>query len=511
MEKKLLLVDDEEAIVRVLTISLKSDGYDVIPAHSGQEGLELFEKNIPPIVLTDIKMPGMDGLELLRRIKNENPDTEVIVITGHGDMDSAIEALRYGASDFINKPVKDEALAIALKRAQEKIAIKNQLRAYTHDLEHMCQIATEEVRRKSDFQDKLIISSNDGIVATDEKGDIVTFNPGAEMIFGYSRLEAVRKMNFDEVYPEEIAEEFKSGFRRKRDMKGWGWKEVDIVNKDGTRVPVRFSGTLLYEKDNVIGSVGFFQDLREIKRLQQELVNSERLAAIGQTVARLAHYIKNILTGLKGGTYIVNIGLDKNDTDKLRTGWSMVQRNIGRVSYLVMDLLTYSKEREPDYQNCVPNDIAEDFCELMETKATQNQIALIRDFDPAIGELCMDPDAIHRCLLNFVSNAIDACLFDLGLEKKWQVLVKTEFADDSAVTFKVSDNGVGMTDEVKEKLFAAFFSTKGGKGTGLGLLVTQKLVHEHGGKIDVTSEPGKGSTFTMILPFRKNVDNNRTH
>ena len=240
-------------------------------------------------------------------------------------------------------------------------------------------------------------------------------------------------------------------------------------------------------------------------------MNSERLAAIGQTVARLAHYIKNILTGLKGGTYIVNIGLDKNDTDKLRTGWSMVQRNIGRVSYLVMDLLTYSKEREPDYQNCFPNDIAEDVCELMETKATQNQIALIRDFDPAIGELCMDPDAIHRCLLNFVSNAIDACLFDLGLEKKWQVLVKTEFADDSAVTFKVSDNGVGMTDEVKEKLFAAFFSTKGGKGTGLGLLVTQKLVHEHGGKIDVTSEPGKGSTFTMILPFRKNVDNNRTH
>lgn len=506
VDKKLLLVDDEEAIVRVLSVSLKSDGYDVIPAYSGQEGLELFEKNIPPIVLTDIKMPGMDGLELLRRIKNENPDTEVIVITGHGDMDSAIEALRYGASDFINKPVRDEALTIALKRAREKIAIKNQLKAYTNDLEHMCQIATEEVRRKSDFQDKLITSSNDGIVATDENGHIVTFNPGAEAIFGYTRFEVIRKMKFDELYPEEIAEEFKSGFRRKRDMKGWGWKEVTIVNKDGTRVPVRFSGTLLYEKDNVIGSVGFFQDLREIKRLQQELVNSERLAAIGQTVARLAHYIKNILTGLKGGTYIVNIGLDKNDTDKLRTGWSMVQRNIGRVSYLVMDLLTYSKEREPDYRNCFPNDIAEDVCELMETKATQNQIELIRDFDPAIGELCMDPDAIHRCLLNFVSNAIDACLFDLDLEKKWRVSVQTAFANDSAVKFEVTDNGGGMTDEVREKLFTAFFSTKGGKGTGLGLLVTQKLVHEHGGKIEVESEPGRGSTFTMILPFRKSTE-----
>jgi len=117
---KLLLVDDEEAIVRVLSISLKSDGYTVIPAYSGKEGLEQFEKESPPIVLTDLKMPGMSGIELLRKIKELNPDTEVIVITGHGDMDSAIDALRNGASDFINKPVRDEALAIALKRAQEK-------------------------------------------------------------------------------------------------------------------------------------------------------------------------------------------------------------------------------------------------------------------------------------------------------------------------------------------------------------------------------------------------------
>jgi len=504
-DNRLLLVDDEEAIIRVLSISLKSDGYTVLPAFSGQEGLQLFEKETPSLVLTDLKMPGMDGLELLKRIKEVNPDTEVIVITGHGDMDSAIEALRLGASDFINKPVKDAALTIALARAKERITMRNQLKAYTTDLEHMCRIATEEVRRKSDFQDKLITSSNDGIVATDESGAIITYNPGAEAIFGYSRFEVVRKMNIENLYPNEVTEEFRQGFRRKRDKRGWGWQEVDIISKDGVRVPTRFSGALLFEQDTVIGSVGFFQDLREIKRLQQELVNSERLAAIGQTTARLAHYIKNILMGLKGGTYIVNIGLDKNDTDKLRTGWSMVQRNIGRVSYLVMDLLTYSKEREPDYKSCCPNDIAEDVCELVESKATQNQIVLLRHFDPSIGRVCMDPDAVHRCLLNLVSNALDACLFDLELHKQWQVSVKTELIGD-AVRFEVTDNGAGMNDEVREKLFTAFFSTKGGKGTGLGLLVTQKLVHEHGGNIEVTSEMGKGSTFIMTLPFRKEAD-----
>ncbi|MBN2179677.1 MAG: response regulator, partial [Deltaproteobacteria bacterium] len=283
---KLLLIDDEEDILKVLSMSLRSDGYEVLTALSGKEGLRLFQEALPDIVLTDLKMPVMDGIEVLQRAKKINPDAEVIVITGHGDMDSAIESLRYGASDFINKPVRDEALQIAIDRAKEKISIRSKLNAYTTDLENMCQIAIGEVKRKSDFQDKLIRSSNDGIVATDETGEIITFNPGAENIFGYSRLEVVRKMSLDQLYPKEIADEFIKGFRRSRNKKGWGWKEVTIVGKDGVKVPTRFSGTLLSEGDTVIGSVGFFQDLREIKRLQQELVNSERLAAIGQTVAR---------------------------------------------------------------------------------------------------------------------------------------------------------------------------------------------------------------------------------
>jgi two-component system NtrC family sensor kinase len=157
---KLLLIDDEEDIVKVLSLSLRSDGYEVLTAQSGEEGLSLFEKESPDIVLTDLKMPVMSGLEVLQRAKKMNPDAEVIVITGHGDMDSAIESLRYGASDFINKPVRDEALQIAINRAKEKISIRSKLNAYTNDLENMCQIAIGEVKRKSDFQDKLIRSSN---------------------------------------------------------------------------------------------------------------------------------------------------------------------------------------------------------------------------------------------------------------------------------------------------------------------------------------------------------------
>ena len=253
----------------------------------------------------------------------------------------------------------------------------------------------------------------------------------------------------------------------------------------------------------VVGSVGFFQDLSEIKRLQQELIKSERLAAIGQTVAGLAHYIKNILSGLKGGSYVVNVGLDKNDTGKLKAGWAMVERNVGRVSELVLDLLTYSREREPELRNCFPNEIVDDVCELMEIKASQNQIEIIKEFTPSIGEVYMGADAVHRALLNLVSNAVDACIADLSMDKKWQVCVKIVLESDNMLRFEVIDNGCGMSEETRKNLFTSFFSTKGGKGTGLGLLVTHKLIEEHGGTIDITSQLGRGSAFVIRLPYSK--------
>ncbi len=502
--KKILLVDDEKSIVNVLSISLRNDGYDVFTAYSGKECLEKFMEETPDIVITDMKMPGIDGLEVLKRIKNLNPHTEVIIITGHGDMDSAIEALEYGASDFINKPIRDEALSVALERAKEKIAIRLKLKEYTDDLENMVQIATAEVRRKSDFQTRLITSSNDGIVATDEEGSIIIFNPAAEQIFGYSRLEVVRKMKISDLYLRELADEFTAGLKHRNKIveTRFPWREITVVDRNGERVPTRFSGTILYEKGQVMGSVAFFQDLREIKRLERELVRSERLAAIGQTVAGLAHYIKNILTGLKGGSYVVNIGFLKNNTDKLKSGWEMIEKNIEKISELVMDLLTYSKDREPDYRPCLPNEIAGEIFDLMADRAATHRIELIRDFDPSVGEVLMDPDTIYRALLNLVTNAIDACVFDKNADKKWIVRLATAVENNEVIRFEVTDNGCGMSDEVKSQLFSSFFSTKKGKGTGLGLLVTKKIIDEHGGSISVATREGEGSSFTVRLSYK---------
>ena len=363
----------------------------------------------------------------------------------------------------------------------------------------------KEVKRKAGFQEKLIGSSHDGIIATDSDWKAVIFNSAAEGIFGLSASEVIGKMDVREFYPPTITQEFNALLAEGR--KGWNlpWRETSIVARNGEHIPVRFSGTILHEKNRMMGIVAFFNDLREIKLLEKELVSAERLAAIGQTVAGMAHGIKNILHGLKGGSYIVNIGINEGQTEKLKTGWQMVQRNIDRTSDLVQDLLSYSKEREPEFRPCFPNEIADDVCELMKEVAGENDVAIVKKFSESIGEEAMDSRTIHRCLLNLVSNAIDACRYDDSITKTHCVTVSSALESDNFIRFDVSDNGSGMTEEVKEKIFGSFFSTKGSQGTGLGLLVSRKLIEEHGGTIDVTSQLGEGTTFTVRLPIKPEV------
>ena len=497
----LLLVDDEPDILRVLSMSLKVDGYRVLTAASGEEAIAVFKDNRPEIVVTDIKMPGMNGIEVLREVKSLSDEAEVIIITGHGDIDSAIEALQHGASDFINKPVRDEALSIALTRAREKYDIKKQLREYTDNLEVKIAAATRKVKRQASFQSKLISSSNDGIVATDRDLNIVMYNPGAESIFGYPSPEVINVLTIDQLYPAPIAQMFQKAMGQENEKSEFPWQETQIEAKDKTMIPVRFSGTILYEKGLTMGSVAFFQDLREIKRLEKELLRSERLAAVGQTVAGLAHGIKNILHGFKGGSYLVDIGLKNNDTDKLSGGWQMIKKNIKRTSDLVLDLLSYSKDREPEIEVCSPNEIAYEVCDILAVRALEHDIELIRDLDPTIGQVRMDPHTLHQALLNLVTNAVDACLFDDNPNKNWQVRVKSVPENDNHIRFEISDTGIGMSPEVIAKLFNSFFSTKGHRGTGLGLMVTRKLIEESGGRIAVESKSGQGTTFTVRMPY----------
>jgi PAS domain S-box-containing protein len=358
----------------------------------------------------------------------------------------------------------------------------------------------EEIIRKSNFQAKLIKSSNDGIVATDDKWKTVIFNPSAERIFGYAAADVVSTKDAREILPQWVQETLTRTGLGEDANETSPWEESEIHASTGDSIPVRFSGTVLREKKKMMGTVAFFQDLREIKRLERELVNSERLAAVGQTVAGMAHCIKNILHGFKGGSYLMDVGLERDNTEKMRNGWEMIQRNITRTSDLVMDLLSYSKERQPEYEPCNPNEIADDVCELLDGVARDHDVTMVKAFSDRIVPVVMDPRTVHRCLMNLVTNAIDACIFDPDVDKDHQVTVATVREGSGIIRFDVKDNGCGMSEEVRAKLFSSFFSTKGVKGTGLGLLVTAKLVEEHKGTIDVASTEGEGTTFSIRFP-----------
>ncbi len=241
-------------------------------------------------------------------------------------------------------------------------------------------------------------------------------------------------------------------------------------------------------------------DITEIKKLEKEIIEAERLAAVGQTVAGLAHSIKNILMGLEGGMYIVSLGLKKDDKAIISQGWEMLERNFEKTTALVKDFLSFSKGRLPQAQMVNPNDLVVEIVELYKEITKKSGVELRTELSPNIRKTPLDPKGIHTCLTNLVSNAIDAC--QMSDEKNCYVTIRTK-EEKGLLVFEVADTGCGMSYEIKKKIFTTFFTTKGGGGTGLGLLTTRKIVQEHGGKILVRAKEGEGARFRIELPRKR--------
>jgi signal transduction histidine kinase len=180
----------------------------------------------------------------------------------------------------------------------------------------------------------------------------------------------------------------------------------------------------------------------------------------------------------------------------------MVEKNIEQISHIVMDMLIYSRDRKPTYQPVAPNELSLDVLELMKERAKVSSVTLEHDLDPDVGPVAMDRTAIHNALLNLVSNAIDACTLKGIMRGEGLVTVKTDRPEGWGVRFRVIDNGTGIDEETQKRLFKDFYTTKGYKGTGLGLPVTHKIVKEHAGDLFFETALEKGTTFTLLLPER---------
>jgi PAS domain S-box-containing protein len=255
---------------------------------------------------------------------------------------------------------------------------------------------------------------------------------------------------------------------------------------------------LVHDHGDVRYVIEMSTDISEIKRLQQEKLTAERLAAVGQTVAGLAHGIKNVITGLEGGMYVVNSGIRRSNSEKIRQGWEILEENIARISSFAKEFLEFARGRTPQVAVVDPNRVAQQVIDLFRTTAQRSGIELRYTPNAEINEAPLDEEGIHTALANLVSNALDAC--EMSDKEHRHVMLVTREENDT-LTYEVIDDGCGMDYDVKQKVFTNFFSTKGsGKGTGLGLLATRKIVQEHGGSVSFESTEGVGSTFRLQFP-----------
>lgn len=269
----------------------------------------------------------------------------------------------------------------------------------------------------------------------------------------------------------------------------------------------------------------------EDTRYYSAMVQAERLAAVGQAIASLSHHVKNILQGIRSGSYLIKEGLSKHDERMVSKGWEFVEKNQDRISHMVMDMLTFSKEREPEMVSSDLNKVVGEVVELMEGRARERNVTLQYDPAPFMPKLLFDPEGLHRAVLNVVSNAIDAsdprhrpepelvegADSEAPPPEPTPGLVKVRTVYDpveSHARVIVEDNGGGIPPEELEHVFSLFVSNKGNRGTGLGLPVSQKIIREHGGQILVGGTPGQGAEFTLEIPavladVTRNLDDQR--
>lgn len=631
MENKILLVDDEEGIRKVLGISLADGGYEVFTAENGEEALKVFRRLRPPIVLTDIKMPGMDGITLLRRIKKESPDTEVIMITGHGDLDLAIKSLQYEAVDFVTKPINGDVLEIALGRAVEKITMREQLRQYTQNLEALVKEQSAklvEVERLAAVGQAVegLYAAVRGI-ADDLEGGLQYFNEMPCFVSVHNRELRIVEINQRyrellgdcvgrpswEIYCEETTPErcpvyrtFETGHGQRARM------QVRFL--DGRRLPVIIHTAPIRNSSGELELVlEIAADISEIQRLQETLRSTQQryqqlfdevpcyitvqdrqfrleaanrrfkedfgnavgshcyriykqrtepcrdcpvartfedgrshqremvvtasnqqqylliwtapirnaageieqvmematditqirqledhLSSLGFLISSISHGIKGLLTGLDGGMYMIRSGMHKSDNEQLHEGWEVVQLMVDRIRNMVQNILFYAKERELQYERTDVRNFAEDLCATVTHRMDQHGIVFERRVPADLGQFEVDSAVMRSALLNILENAIEAVL--ANPQEKNPCVTFSVRGDHRHIRFHVADTGIGMDRETREQLFTLFFSSKGHAGTGLGMFISNRIVRQHGGYIEVDSAPRDGSRFNILVP-----------
>lgn len=380
---------------------------------------------------------------------------------------------------------------------------------YLRDLTYRMRMH-EQLKQTNIFLHNILRCSVDGIVVIDAKGNPLIYNEGAERILGYKASEIIAdRKGLHRFYPLELAREM---MRRMKSPDYGGPDrlsptEITFYNKDGEEVPVRFSAAIIRDKERILGSVGIFSDLREQRRMQKQLEESqaqllqaEKIASLGRLAAGVAHEINNPLAGILIYAELLQreLGPEASGQEYLE---EIIQQTM-RCRQIVQRLLEFSRQSlgERSYFNL--NAVITRCAEILGRQAMFHNVRIIRNLDPDLPEIMGDPGQLQQVLTNLFLNACDA------MDGKGTITITTRAdPEGDGVILTFQDTGCGIPPELREKIFEPFFTTKPvGAGTGLGLSIVYGVIQRHGGTIEVDSEVGVGTTFTIRLPRESQVE-----
>jgi len=520
---KILLIDDEPDIREIMHLSLMDAGHDVICAEDGIQGLELLGLHTPQILITDIKMPGIDGLEVLKRAKALAPEIEVIVTTGFADINKATVALQNDASDFITKPVDDERLHLALDRAFKRFLDRKALDDYTVLLESENLKTSTELIQKVDFQRRLIENSMDGILGCDGQDRVVIYNKAMEDLLGYARHEVFKVRGLSDFFDHKDFLALKHNLVRQ----GYGGPdrlflyETVMKGKQRERLPVQVSGSLVIQEDASRGLVLFIRNLARIRALEQtiqgheKILHQEKMMSLGRLAASIVHEINNPLSGILNYIRLMIRLTGEGQvtpamTDRFRDYLDIVDKETFRCSQLVSGLLKFSRKSKVEFAPVDVGELVRYSLMLCNHKLELSNIRVKTAASPDLPQVSGDFNQLQQCLINLIFNALDAMAGkkggigdgSTGKPQAGTLRVDIQYTPkDKWVSIQVRDTGRGIARADLPYIFEPFFTTKeAGYGVGLGLSTAFGIVERHGGRIDVQSREGKGSCFIINLP-----------
>jgi len=492
-----LIVDDDAEMRKLLGFVMRRGGFTVDLAEGGEQALTIAAETQPDVVVTDLHMPGMGGVELLRALRARSPDLPVLVLTASGGVASAVEAMREGAEDYLTKPVDPHALRFAIDRAIERRRQRAETDVLRRTLAELRE-AHGALSAERDFVSAVLDTIESLVVVLDTEGKILSFNRACERVTGYSEQEMLAV----ELIPQLVSEDEAEGVRGVFEALASGevrrnTYENHWCTKEGERRRITWTNTvLLDDAGNVKNIVATGLDVTEAREMEARVRRTEHLASLATFSAGVAHEIRNPLNAATLHLTLLGRLLKgrEPDLEGAREAAGIASSEILRVSQLLQDFLQFAR---PIALRRGPADlrrICDDIAALCSVEASASGVEIMVTGDAAI-EANVDEQRLRQVLLNLVRNAMEAV--GSGGHVRIDVV-----AEGRRARLRVEDDGPGLAaDEVR--IFQPFFTTKE-KGTGLGLAITHRIVTDHGGDISVESRPGR-TIFTITLPFEDPV------